>query len=216
MDPNTLSEKYNRIADWWNQKHLESSYGVKPIERAIQYCTNRNNALDVGCGAGGRVIRKLLENGFKVTGLDVSSRMIEIAKLNHPDTDFILDDICNWNSDNKFDLIVAWDSIFHVEMKHQKEVVQKLLNLLNENGIIVYSFGDTTGDHLDLSFRNLENGQFGNLDKDLFGYGSIGINGNLSTIIDNNAKCIHLELDQHPSPHAYLIAKKEPTKKTDA
>jgi 2-polyprenyl-3-methyl-5-hydroxy-6-metoxy-1,4-benzoquinol methylase len=50
---------------------------MKPIERAIQYCKNFDNALDVGCGSGGRIIRKLLEIDFKIKSIDVMIMVIK-------------------------------------------------------------------------------------------------------------------------------------------
>ncbi len=60
------------------------------MKRAIQYCKNHHKALDVGCGSGGRIINKLLEIGFKVKGIDVSEKMLELAKANHPNVEFEL------------------------------------------------------------------------------------------------------------------------------
>ena len=38
--------------------------------------------LDVGCGSGRPVDRWLVEHGYRVTGLDVSPRQIELARRN--------------------------------------------------------------------------------------------------------------------------------------
>ncbi len=68
MKPEILGEKYDKIAHWWHCTHQHSTYGISQLKRAISYCANRESALDVGCGAGGRMIQKLLEEGFSVTG----------------------------------------------------------------------------------------------------------------------------------------------------
>ena len=76
MEPQLLGTKYNKIAAWWNERHFDSEYGLKQVEKALSYATSSNHALDVGCGAGGRFVRLLQQKGFKVTGLDLSSRAI--------------------------------------------------------------------------------------------------------------------------------------------
>lgn len=208
MNPDQIGQKYNKIADWWNERHLNSDYGIKQIEKAIAFTKRKDSALDVGCGSGGRIIRLLVSHKFKVTGIDVSEKMLEIAKRNHPDSDFHLDSIEQWENDEVFDLVIAWDSIFHIEASRQAAVVNKLTQKLRPSGVLIYTFGDASGDIEDLSFSN--NGkQYGNLENDFFGYGSIGINANLQALIDCGCKCLHLELDQFPLQHAYIIAQKQ-------
>ena len=208
MKPEEIGEKYNKIANWWHEKHKNSEYGIKQIERAIRYCKKKETALDVGCGSGGRIIRKLCEEGFQVKGLDVSKKMLKIAKAEHINVDFEFCDIRNWNSKAKYNLIIAWDSIFHLPMKDQEPTIQKLCTHLNTEGILIYTFGDGYGDKEDLSFQDKNGNQAGKLKDDLFGYGTIGINENLRILIENGCKCMHLEIDQFPNSHVYVIAQK--------
>ncbi|MDD5105683.1 MAG: hypothetical protein PHC49_08720 [Desulfuromonadaceae bacterium] len=44
--------------------------------------------------------------------------------------------------------------------------------------------------------------------EDEFYYSSIGINGNLTTLMNNGLTVMHLELDQFPEKHAYVVAQK--------
>jgi len=43
---------------------------------------------------------------------------------------------------------------------------------------------------------------------DTFYYSSIGINDNIQVLMDNGLSIMHLELDQYPLKHVYVIAKK--------
>ena len=65
MDPILIGQKYDKIADWWHERHKHSNYGLDQIHRAIKYCSRKKQALDVGCGSGGRVIDILEKNAFK-------------------------------------------------------------------------------------------------------------------------------------------------------
>ncbi|PKV62888.1 class I SAM-dependent methyltransferase [Pontibacter ramchanderi] len=196
MHPSKLAKSYDKIAARWNADMIESSYGIVMIDRAISYCTNKRTALDVGCGSGGRIINRLLGNGFEVTGIDVSGGMLALAQENHPAVEFIQADISEWETTDRFDLIVAWDSVFHLPLPSQKPVVQKLCRFLNPNGILVYTFGDAEGAHVDTWLG------------EKFGYSSIGIDENLSTLRGSNCQCRHLELDQYPLNHVSVIARK--------
>jgi len=196
MDPSVTGIKYDKIAQWWHNQHDESSYGVSQLERAIGFTSDGGKALDVGCGAGGRFIRILQTLNFSITGLDVSEKMIQLAGTNHPEHKFFHQDICSWETDEKFDFIVAWDSIFHLPYAMQKPVVSKLCRLLAKGGVLLYSFGNSKGEHTD---------QWHN---DSFYYSSIGINENMQLLINNGLSILHLELDQYPEKHVYSIATK--------
>lgn len=175
---------------------IRSNYGISMIDRAIQYCAEKRTVLDVGCGSGGRIINRLLENGFELTAIDVSEGMLQLAKENHPQVRFDKADIIEWETNDRFDLVVAWDSIFHLPLASQKSVVEKLCSFLNPQGILVYTFGDAEGVHEDTWLG------------EQFGYSSIGIDANLSILAESGCQCRHLELDQHPLNHVSVIARK--------
>lgn len=196
MEPSVLGTKYDKIAQWWHDQHFESSYGVDQFQRALAFTSGGGNALDVGCGAGGRFIRILERSGFSVTGLDVSKGMIQLARANHPNHTFSHQDICSWETQEKFDFIVAWDSIFHLPLTMQKSVVSKLCQLLSKNGVLIYTFGNAQGEHTDQWHL------------DTFYYSSIGINDNMQLLLANGLSILHLELDQYPETHVYAIAMK--------
>ena len=80
----------------------------------------RGNALDVGCGCNGRLIDLLRSEGFTVEGIDVSERMVALARRRDPDVQFYHADICEWNLPRKYDFITGWDSIWHVPLANQQ------------------------------------------------------------------------------------------------
>ncbi len=197
MKPLVLGKKYDKIAQWWHDRHHDSTYGVEPFQRAISYAAKGGKAMDVGCGAGGRFVRILQSNGFQITGLDVSQEMVRLAALNHPDETFLHQDICSWETADRYDFIVAWDSIFHLPLDMQRPVVTKLCQLLADDGVVIYTFGNDAGAH--------ESEWLG----DSFYYSSIGIADNVGILLENGLTLMHLELDQYPEKHVYVIAKKQ-------
>ncbi|ALS98245.1 class I SAM-dependent DNA methyltransferase [Lacimicrobium alkaliphilum] len=194
MEPAITGQKYDKIAQWWHDQHVGSLYGVSQLERALGFTSNRNKALDVGCGAGGRFIRVLQDYGFSITGLDVSKEMVKLAAENHPGHTFHHQDICIWDTTEIFDFIVAWDSIFHLPLAMQKPVLTKLCQMLTQSGVLMYTFGNDEGDHTD-RWHN-----------DTFYYSSVGINENMQLLMQNGLSVVHLELDQYPEKHVYAIA----------
>jgi SAM-dependent methyltransferase len=196
MEPKEIGTKYDKIAQWWHHKHFDSRYGVEQIERALAFVSECGSALDIGCGAGGRLIRRLEDHGFAITGIDISAEMIELAAQNHPGAFFYVHDICTWETGIKYDFIVAWDSIFHLPLKMHRPVIAKIAYWLEEKGVLIYTFGNATGEHTDTWHD------------DQFYYSSIGINGNLTALIENGLTIMHVELDQYPEKHVCVIAQK--------
>lgn len=200
MQPDVLGKKYDKIAAWWQEQHDQGEYGVDQLNRALKLHGVRTEhpiagtALDVGCGAGGRFIRRLIDTGFQVMGLDVSGEMVRLARQTHPTQTFLHEDICRWNSNTTFDFILAWDSIFHLPLAQQEPVLTRLCRALNSGGTLLYTFGNAVGDHED---------QWHN---DQFYYSSIGIAANLQLLLNQGLTVAHLELDQYPQPHVYVVA----------
>jgi trans-aconitate methyltransferase len=122
--------------------------------------------------------------------------MIKLASANHPEHKFLHQDICTWETQEKFEFVVAWDSIFHLPYSMQKPVVSRLCQLFAKGGILIYNIGNAQGEHTD---------QWHN---DTFYYSSIGINENMQILIEEGLSVLHLELDQYPEKHVYTIATK--------
>lgn len=94
--------------------------------KKLAFLKTKGKALDIGCGCTGRFIDLMLDNGVKPSGIDISSKMLELAKKRHPQIEFYNADICEYELPKKYDFITAWDSIWHVPLHQQKKVVEKI------------------------------------------------------------------------------------------
>lgn len=198
MTPENLGQKYDRIAQWWQDRHKASDYGVAQVQLALTYLNiDAGRALDVGCGAGGRLVQLMMDQGLAVTGVDVSKEMIALAKVQHSTANFHHQNIQEFDSPYGFDFILAWDSLFHLPLASQVPVLQKLCGLLRVGGVLSYSFGNAIGDHMDQWHG------------DEFYYSSVGIRDNVTILRDVGLSVRHMELDQFPQNHVFLIAVKE-------
>lgn len=195
-DKSSIGDQYDRIAKWWNDYHLASEYGVAQVKRALKFAKLNGTALDVGCGSGGRLVRLLKNANFHVTGIDASTQMINLAKANHNDADFIHADIQHWESKKTFDFILAWDSLFHLPLAEHQPVLEKLCGLLSMDGVMIHTLGDDVGEHTDV------------WKEQRFYYSSIGIAANIDILSRNGLDVRHIELDQYPEKHAFIISQK--------
>ena len=196
MKPPETGRLYDAIASWWDDQQNVSTTGLKFIRRAIHLSANRRKALDVGCGSGGRVITALIGAGYQVVGIDVSARMLRLARSRHPDSHFMHADICEWLPPEQYDVIIAWDSIFHAPYTEQRRVVGKLCDALAPGGAILFTAGGVDGEITgEMCGRN-------------FYYSSLVEEEYLQVLKERGCKCILLERDQHPEEHLVVIGVK--------
>ena len=198
MKPEETGFHYDRIAHLWQKGHVHSTYGIAALEWAIQFVEHKSTALDIGCGSSGRFIEELIKHGFTPTGLDISAEMIALARQRHPQVNFYTEDICTWQLPRKYDLISAWDSTFHLPLAEQKPVLRKMCDGLNPQGVLLFTCGGGAGPE-EIS---------GGFEGERFDYSTLGVNEFLRLLIEFGCTCKHLEYDQYPENHVYIIAQK--------
>lgn len=199
MNPIKIAAGYDQLAERWASDSFPKANGIAQHERALSFVKQKRRALDVGCGSSGRFIDLLLSNGFNVEGVDISQKMLALAKAKHPAVVFYHADICEWVIPGKYDFISAWDSIWHVPLSQQKQVMTKLADALEPGGVFIFTTGglDKPDEKTD-SFMGPE-----------MYYSTLGIPEVLLLVNEMGCICRHLEYDQHPELHVYLIVQKK-------
>jgi len=197
MRPEEIGRRYDQIAQQWQEPWLQSN-GIAQFQRAIQFTQQRGAALDIGCGCSGRFIDLLRQNGFQVEGLDVSTRMVALARERHPDVTFHHADICTWELPRSYDFIAGWDSIWHLPLAEQEPVLRKICGGLAPGGVFIFTTGGLDGP---------EEKQDSNMGPPVW-YSVLGIPRTLELLAECGCVCRHLEYDQWPESHLYVIAKK--------
>lgn len=197
MHPTEVGRSYDSIAHQWQDPEIQLS-GLAQHERALQFTKAQGYALDVGCGCNGRFIDLLNNSGFHVEGVDISEKMIALARQRHPNINFYYNDICTWTLPRKYDFITGWDSIWHVPLGEQERVLQKLCDGLTQNGVLIFTTGgvDEPGEVHDSC-----------MGPPMY-TSALGISKTLTLLAQHGCVCRHLEYDQYPQPHLYLIAQK--------
>jgi len=197
MHPRETGRRYDAIAPLWDEARRENLQGLGFLERAIASCKSRRMALDVGCGTGGRMIEKMLASGFHVTGIDVSSGMLQIARARHSTVEFVHDDISEWVTELRFDLIVAWDSTFHLPYELQGPVIGKLCACLADHGVLLFTAGGVDGEIVGTMYGHE------------FAYSSLSDTALMRLLYQAGCVPILVERDQYPLHHLVVVAAKE-------
>lgn len=102
--------------------------------------------LDMGCGAGEPVAAFLIGQGCKVTGLDFSEPMLEIARARFPAADWRFGDMRGLDLAEQFDGIVGWDSFFHLTRAEQRDLLPRLAAHLKPGGALLLTVGPEEGE----------------------------------------------------------------------
>jgi ubiquinone/menaquinone biosynthesis C-methylase UbiE len=100
------------------------------------------DVLDVGCGAGVPVARFLVNAGFEVTGVDVSTAMLDLARVHVPEAVLVKMDMGRPAfGAGRFDGICAFYSLFHVPRQQHLQVLIGFSRLLRREGVLLFSTG---------------------------------------------------------------------------
>lgn len=201
MKPGATGLAYDTLAPAWDAPSFDRNNGIPQHRRALTMLGaggSTGRALDVGCGCNGRIIDCLLDAGLTVTGIDVSNEMIERARRRHPGVAFTLADICRWEPVEAIDFITAWDSIWHVPLAAHEDVLRKLFSALAPGGVCIFTLGGTETP--------------GEMTDDAMGvevyYSTPGVPGMLALVDACGCVCRHLEYDQYPELHTYVIVQR--------
>jgi SAM-dependent methyltransferase len=139
-------------------------------------------------------MNELLRAGFAVTGIDVSDGMLAIARRRHTGVELLHEDICAWMPPGTYDLIVAWDSTFHVPHDKQASVATRLCNALQAGGVLLFTAGGIDGEIT------------GEMHGQHLYYSSLADHEYLRLVGDAGCRCLAVERDQYPQHHLVVMA----------
>ncbi len=131
-----LKATYNKIAEDWFKDHHGDTWWQEGTEKFLTELPKNASILDVGCGAGVKS-RYLTNKGFKVTGIDFSEKMIEIAKRESPEIPFEVVDVYEIDKYPKtFDGVFAQAVLLHIPKEKIRSVLAKLKGKIKPNGLL--------------------------------------------------------------------------------
>lgn len=143
-DPKQLvADGYDRLHDAYAEWTSSGSPRRRYLDRVFQLgLTPPATALDLGCGTGRHATRYLVERGLDVTGVDISPRSIEAARVEVPGARFLVADMSTVQFPaGSFDLVTAFYSIIHLPREEHAGILARIATWLRPGGYLVASMG---------------------------------------------------------------------------
>jgi len=148
----SVKDYYNKTAAGWSQEFCEEKNNKEILSKFIDCFlgggTPNPKILDLGCGAG-YDSKVMLDLGAKVVGVDLSEKLIEIAKQNLSDGKFYVGDITE-KLDNlgKFDGVLCLATIMHIGIEKMKSTFENIASVMHEGGLLLLSAFDGNGKNI--------------------------------------------------------------------
>jgi SAM-dependent methyltransferase len=143
MDPKDIVEQgYDRIGDEyerWSAAKVTDSARERYLGVLFDTLPGGAAVLDLGCGSGALLTRHLAER-FYVTGVELSSRMVQLAQCNVPSAIFICADMASVTfPPSNFDGVCAFYSLTHLPREELPPLLHKVTSWLKPGGLFVAS-----------------------------------------------------------------------------
>jgi SAM-dependent methyltransferase len=105
---------YQKFGPFYDSIMGERKYAAEEVRRLLSvYSPNCGSVLELGCGTGS--VLKQLSPFYDVAGLDISPRMLAIARRKCPSIQLFRGDMTNFRLKRKFDAVICvFDSINHI------------------------------------------------------------------------------------------------------
>lgn len=131
---------YDELASTYDQNRFGNSYGtyIDLQERAYLKKNlpplSSNNILDLGCGTG-----RFLN--YATHGVDISPKMIEVAKAKFPDKNINLGSVSEIpHPDAFFDILFSFHVLMHLDKPTVTDFLKESHDKLKENGRLIFDF----------------------------------------------------------------------------
>lgn len=140
MKKEVIAAFFDQLANEWDVRQPRDDKKLNFILDCAQVKENVN-VLDVACGTGILIPYYRKRNVKKITAVDVSSEMINIARGKYADerTEFINSDIVETVLRQKYDCCIVYNAFPH--FPEPKRLIRHLADCLAENGVLTIAHG---------------------------------------------------------------------------
>ncbi len=133
MEKRDIINFFDNLAEGWDAEQIPKDAIIgKILDKA--HVTEDKDILDIACGTGTLFPFYLKRNVNSITGIDISPKMVKIAKGKFPETEIFCGDAEEYLFDKKFDVIMVYNAFPH--FSNPEKLIENLAGLLKDNGRI--------------------------------------------------------------------------------
>ena len=137
----TVEESYDKMGEMYHNNRNNEKF-ISQLEKLQKLLPDGAHILDAGSGVGRPTSEFFSKRGFKVTGVDISERMVELARKNVPDATFYQKNVATLEFPNdSFDSIVCIYTLWHIPRAEHQSIIQNFHRMLKRDGILVVNTG---------------------------------------------------------------------------
>ena len=133
MEKKEVINFFDNLADGWDAEQIPKDAIIEKIFDNGGVETGKD-ILDVACGTGTLFPFYFKRKVKSVTGIDISSEMVKIAKKKFPEIEIICGDAEEYHFDEKFDIIMIYNAFPH--FPNPEKLIKNLAEYLKDNGRI--------------------------------------------------------------------------------
>ena len=137
---------YEEIVKWFDEARTKTLMESEYLNLIINSVPANSSVLDLGCGTGEPIAKFFIDNGFKVTGVDGSKKMIDLCKKRFPSEQWIVSDMREINFHQQFEVILAWHSFFHLDHSSQRKMFKVFHKHVKSGGVLAFTSGEEEGE----------------------------------------------------------------------
>ena len=139
---------YEENAAAWDAQRGRDLFEKPWLNRFMAVLPAGGTILDIGCGMGEPIARYLIECGFRVTGVDSSPSLIELARTRFPDQEWLTADMRKLELGHAFDGIFAWHSLFHLSPEDQRPMFARFAAHSRKGAALMFTSGGMHGESI--------------------------------------------------------------------
>jgi len=132
-----VADGYDAVADRYLAWSSSAPVRLRYLERLLELLPTASDVLELGCGAGEPVTRRLAER-HRLVAVDVSARQLELAARSAPQAQLLLADMLELAfAPDSFDAVVAFYSMTHIPREHHADLLARIVRWARPGGLVL-------------------------------------------------------------------------------
>jgi SAM-dependent methyltransferase len=148
--PSELELSYDRVARHYAAEYFDElsrkPFDQELLDRFAESVSGAGEVWEIGCGPG-QIARYLKDRGVRISGIDLSEKMVDAARSANADISFARGDMLGLNfPDNSLSGIVSFYAIIHLQRSEVTRALKEMFRVLEPAGRLLVSFHGGEGE----------------------------------------------------------------------